>query len=161
MTSAEILSELAKNKEVKEVALNIAMKDRDRANDLFQDLFIELYKLPKSKIREAHRKKYLPKLCTKILYSLNMKYSRNVTQQLPEITDDIQEYDLSKDHQLEYLKQYLNQDITQENYYRITILRRWVNGESMRHISRTTRIRVHEIMRVINAELDELKKCLK
>lgn len=127
--------------------------------------------MPAKKIQDAHEKKYLEFLCIKIMqnsyHSLLSPFARQYRQHeyticITEISHhETQDEELSLreqgEQQVNEIEDYLNQAITQDNFYKITLLRRWANGESFRKISAATNIPARSIADTVKKTLHEIR----
>jgi hypothetical protein len=56
------------------------------------------------------------------------------------------------------IEQYITQPITQDNFYKLTLLRRWADGESYQDISNQTGIPKRSIGVAIKQAINEIKE---
>lgn len=167
MTKGQIINRLAHNVKIKKAAYNIG---GSYSEDLYQHLFLTLCELPAKKIQDAHKKKYIEFLCIKIMQNSFHSYSSPFAVQFRQfgfdesIKQDIEDIDIMEElieneKLLKPIETYLNQPINQENFYRITLVTMWANGESYRKIAAKTRIPMRSIAAAIQQAIKEIKEC--
>ena len=145
--------------------------------DLFQHLFEVLCEIEDEKLIDSYNKKYIKFLAIKIMSNaFHNKYSIFTKQFkrpdllifLEEVTYKLIAEDIEKiegiDSELEdfnSMADFLNQEIIQDNFYKVTLLKRWISGESVRKISALTQIPYRTVAKEIQNTLAELKEqCL-
>ena len=178
MSKEAILNELSKNKKLRTIAMKIGGYGANGlGEDLYQQLFITLCTMDSAKVVKANDGKYLEFMCIKIMsnafhnnYGEFAKlYRKPLNVELIEIKDymvgvEQDEIKMGKDSEVEDMEtilDFLNQEITQENFYKVTLVKRWVNGESCRKISTMTQIPYRTVAKEIQNTLAELKEqCL-
>lgn len=151
----EIIKEVANDASITSIARKIA-KGNDIYKDLLQYLYEILLQMPDEKIKDAKEKNYLKYLCVRIM-NLSMNQPRHPFaiehQQLcntcevaeytmpvlvdVEISELFSEDDLQadKDNKRDAVVQYISQEITQDNFFDITIFQMWYSGYSYRQIA--------------------------
>lgn len=173
MDKATIISDLSKSDKIRKAAYRIAGSNIIY-KDLYQHLFLVLCELPEAKILDAYEKKYIDFLCIKIMQNNYHSLSSNfaVEYKIHTVTDDLRDdmatYNI--EHEAEQMEamiadnerfckvhEYLNQPITQHNFFRITLLRMWNDGLSYRKISAKTKIPMKSVALAIQTAIKELK----
>ena len=161
---AQIIEELASNKQLKQLAKRIARGDELGA-DVYQELFVALCEMKSDKLIKAYNENYIIYLCITIMNRMVHSPRHHVNKklicaELPmlgewqldiieddediEIRAEIEQDELDKNNSV---KRYINQRLTQKNFYDVTIFTKWYNGQSYRDIAEETGIplmSVHE-----------------
>lgn len=165
MTKAEIIETLSREKRLKEAAQNIA-GSKGLGDDLYQHLFLVLLEYEETKIIRAHEKDYIFYTCIKIMrQSYNSKSSpfavvyRQHANDV-ELCEDLPEINECEEDKTERIESFLSQPITTDNFYQMTLLRRWAQGESYRVLSRKTKIPQRSIEDAIKRGLKKLRQTL-
>ena len=170
------MNQLAHNPKIRKIALNIAGGIRF-GEDLYQHLFLTLCEKEDQKIIEAYDKKYLEFLCISIMqnnyhsvtspfYKINRhnisydelheQHAASIPDNESEIFEHLENYELK----IKPIEDYINQQVTQDNFYKITLVRQWANGDSYRTIAKKTKIPMKSIAVAIQTALKEIKeKC--
>lgn len=154
---AEIVATIAKDAEIKRIAKKIA-RGNEIYNDLLQYLYETLLNMSEEKIKHAVDNNYLKYLCVRIM-NLSMNQPRhpfaNEHHHLVHDVDILDYIDVCVDEPKETssavhtddeifldtadklcsIKKYLEQEITQNNYFDLTIFKLWSEGMSYRKIS--------------------------
>ena len=176
MTKKDIIENLAHDKKIRKIAQNIAGA-KGLGDDLYQYLFLTLLEKPEAKIIEAHEKKYLDFLCITIMqnsyHSFSSPFAVQYRQHIGDsdvleielhTSPDIEEATLKRlndyEELIEPLEAYLHQPITQDNFFKLILLRDWVNGESYRKIAARTKIPMRSVASAIQQALNEIRETL-
>lgn len=154
---AKVIAELSTSADIIRVAKRIA-KGNDIYKDILQYMFETLLKMPDEKIKHAVDNNYLKYLCVRIM-NLSMNQPRHpfaiehnhlahdvdVLDYLDKCTDEPKEIssavytedeiDSDVEDKLSSIKKYLEQEITQDNYFDLTIFKLWSEGMSYRKIA--------------------------
>jgi len=176
MDSYQVINGLANNKKLKGIAYKIAGRLGD---DLWQTLFLILCDMPKFRIIELYKNKSIEYYCINILsnefHNKKSLFSKETRHQMYD--EDIEDYKLpSCDYEIEReniakmeridlqenpIYRFFAQRVTQDNFYKVELLRRWAEGESYRQISKRTNIPMRSIAHEIQKTINELKEqCL-
>lgn len=176
MDSAGIINQLANNKKLKAISTNIA---GSLGEDLWQNLFLILCQMKKSKIISIHKNKSIEFYCINIMsneyHNKNSLFSKQYRHQVYD--SSIESVNLTIDEEKENeninelksidtrenpIYKFFAEKVTQENFYKVELLRRWAEGESYRDISRKTNIPMRSIAASIQKTIIELRvQCLK
>lgn len=168
MTKSQILNQLANNAKLKRVAYNIG---GDGGDDLFQELFITLGTYDETKLLKSYNEKYLEYLCIKIMSDKQHYIFRETPQTvaIENTTISIDPYEQMETEKaireyedlLEPIDNYIEQPVTQDNFFGLTLLKDWIGGESYREISKRTRIPVDSIAKTVQKEIKKIRQeCL-
>ena len=166
---------IANNKAIKRAAYNIA-KEHLVGADLYQHLFIEIANVKIDKLVKAHKEGWLPFLCVRIM--MNQYHKRNHTfakqyrlyaerevhtelqTEYSEESEDLHDRKL-QEAKADILRAFISQELTQENFYEMTLLNRWLEGNSFRDISRMTGIPFRSIAESVNQTIENLQSTFK
>lgn len=176
MTKEEIINQLAHNPKIKKIAQNIAGA-KGLGDDLYQYLFLTLCEMPEEKIQSAHEKKFIDFLAIKIMqnsyHSFTSPFAIQYRQHIIDAEIEINTFHVCPDKEAETIEalnlhevkvkpveDYLNQEINQDNFYKLTLLREWAGGSSYRKIAARTKIPMRSIAHAIQTAIKEIKeKC--
>lgn len=174
MTKDEVIKELSENKKLLKIAHNIA-GSHGLGMDLYQHLFLTLCEYDETKLLKAQEGNYAPFLCIKIMsnsfHSKSSPFAKiyrqfSFEQEIESVHLSVDPYEESEnikvlleiDELILPIEQYITQPITQENFYKLTLLRRWADGESYQDISNQTGIPKRSIGVAIKQAINEIKE---
>lgn len=153
----KIIADLSTSADINRIAKRIA-KGNDIYKDILQYMFETLLNMPEEKIKHAVDNNYLKYLCVRIMnISMNqprhpfamehrhlvhdvdiLDYLEAGADEPNEISSAVHTDDeiyLDADDKKDSIKKYLEQEITQDNYFDLTIFRLWSEGMSYRKIA--------------------------
>lgn len=166
---------IVSNKAIEKAAVSIA-RNHGVGKDLYQHLFLEIANANIDKLAKAHKDGYLPFLCVRIM--LNQYHKRNHTfakqyrlyadkevimEFLPNSAEESEDITTRKvkENKTDILRAFLSQDLTQENFYDMTLLNKWLDGNSYQAISRMTGIPKRSIAESVHSTILALQESFK
>lgn len=168
MDKAQIIETLAQDKKLLTIAKNIAGSS-GLEMDLYQHTFEALLNMSEAKLLKAYNGGYLQHFTVKIMAlsfkskksPFAMKYRHfehryNIEDLDIECPNEIEKIK-EREQQLKPIEDYINQPITQDNFFDITLIKQWSAGDSIREINKKTKIPMRPISASINKTLNELK----
>jgi len=166
---------VANNKAIERAAYNIA-RSHGVGADLYQHLFIEIANVKIDKLVKAHKEGYLPFMCVRIM--MNQYHKRNHTfakqyrlyaerevhtelqQEYSEESEDLHGRKL-QETKADILRAFISQELTQENFYEMTLLNKWLDGNTFTEISKLTGIPFRTIALTVNQTIENLQSTFK
>lgn len=171
MDKAQIISDLTKDTSLKRLCNKLAWK-QGIANDLYQHLFVVLLEYDEAKILRAYNEGYIVRLAGGIVINSMCSTSSPFAKQYQHLSnckeinesDSIEdeaepsEEDKRREDRIDLILDVLEQPVTTENFYRLTLLKEWAKGSSYRQISNKTKIPRRSIETAIIACIKEIRQ---